>query len=156
MLVVRSNGGWLQDMTEGEIAEAASKHHLAACTSEEETVLFTCPRFKDRDGRAAPRNAVLHYGHTAQGSRNPGDQQNLKGCCTGPGPFALRMVHVVNGECGSLNASAVLPSMLQTCTGLPCLPIPCIAWSTKAAWSMQLRIWSGRDRLSEHCNLLVR
>lgn len=46
-------------MTWVDIAEAASKHHLVACSPEEEAVIFGCADYKGLDDRKAPENAVL-------------------------------------------------------------------------------------------------
>ena len=60
----------MQGMTWMDIAEAASKHPLVACSPEEEAVIFGCADYEGLDGRKAPKNAVLDcYIHCPPESR---------------------------------------------------------------------------------------
>lgn len=76
---------YMQDMNERAIAEAASRHPLAACSEGKETVLFACQAYAN-----APRNAELTHVDTAlepQGLNNARDKQNLKGYSVSPGLY---------------------------------------------------------------------
>ena len=76
---------FMQDMNEKAIAEAASRHPLAACSECAETVLFACRAFTD-----APCNAELTHVDTAlepQELNNARDKQNLKGYDLSPGLY---------------------------------------------------------------------
>ena len=86
----------MQDMTSKDIAEAASKHPLAACSPEEEVVLFHCQSYTFLD-HIAPRNAVVRDVDAVQDCQKPsppGDEQNQRGFGARPSAPVCVLLHL--------------------------------------------------------------